>query len=157
VRCTNTEHIQQILFSSSEMKAQMSFFDYPLSVSLLKVYINDFFYRNNGPILTRFGTNHPWGSGLKILQWKGNTTIQEETSVKRKKNTENFQKPISSRLISIKLGANYPWVKKIQNSPNKGLYKDEIITKMQKKYMGSFRNLLKNQVQEKLRFTWKLP
>jgi hypothetical protein len=29
------------------------------------------FSRTTGPILTRLGTNHPWGRGFKVIQTKG--------------------------------------------------------------------------------------
>jgi hypothetical protein len=60
-----------LIFSSPELKAQVSYSDRPLSVVRLSVrpsvrlsvnfYIFDFFSRTTGPILTRLGTNHPWG------------------------------------------------------------------------------------------------
>jgi hypothetical protein len=31
------------------------------------------FSRITGPILTRFGTNHPWGKGIKVYSNKGNS------------------------------------------------------------------------------------
>jgi hypothetical protein len=66
------------VFSSPELKAQVSYSDRPLSVIRLSVrpsvrlsvrlsvnfYIFDFFSRTTGPILTRLGTNHPWGEGI---------------------------------------------------------------------------------------------
>jgi hypothetical protein len=63
------------LFSSPELKAQVSYSDRPLSVVRLSVrpsvnfYIFDFFSRTTGPILTKLGTNHPWGGGdSKLLK-----------------------------------------------------------------------------------------
>jgi hypothetical protein len=54
------------LFSSPELKAQVSFSDHLLSVicltsnvCLLDFYIFNFFSRTAGPILTKVGTNHP--------------------------------------------------------------------------------------------------
>jgi hypothetical protein len=53
-----------LLFSSPELKAQVSYSDRPLSVCLsVNFYIFDFFSRTTGPILTKLGTNHPWGGG----------------------------------------------------------------------------------------------
>jgi hypothetical protein len=54
------------IFSSPELKAQVSFSDRLLSVVRLSVnfYIFDFFSRTTGPILTTLGTNHPWGKGI---------------------------------------------------------------------------------------------
>jgi hypothetical protein len=56
--------------SSPELKAKVSYFDRPLSVIRLFVrlsvnfYIFGFFSRTTGPILTKLGTNHPWGEGI---------------------------------------------------------------------------------------------
>jgi hypothetical protein len=56
------------IFSSPELKAQVSFSDRLLSVvcpsvrpyvCLLDFYIFNFFFRTAGPILTKVGTNHP--------------------------------------------------------------------------------------------------
>jgi hypothetical protein len=65
-------------FSSPELKAQVSYSDRLLSVVLLSVrlsvnfYIFDFFSRTTGPILTKLGTNHPWGGGdSKLFKWRG--------------------------------------------------------------------------------------
>jgi hypothetical protein len=34
-------------------------------------YIFDFFSRTTGPILTRLGTNHPWGEGIQVCSNEG--------------------------------------------------------------------------------------
>jgi hypothetical protein len=53
------------VFSSLELKAQVSYSDRPLSIRLsVNFYIFDFFSRTTGPILTRHGTNHPWVEGI---------------------------------------------------------------------------------------------
>jgi hypothetical protein len=56
------------IISSPELKAQVSYSDCLLSVVSLSVnfYIFDFFFRTTWPILTRFGTNHPWGEGIQV-------------------------------------------------------------------------------------------
>jgi hypothetical protein len=38
--------------------------------------------RTTGPILTRLGTNHPWGRGLEFVQMKGIVPLQGEIIVK---------------------------------------------------------------------------
>jgi hypothetical protein len=52
-----------MLFSSPDMKAQVSYSDRLLSVwhlaSLLDSNIFDFFFRTAEPIVTKVGTNHP--------------------------------------------------------------------------------------------------
>jgi hypothetical protein len=65
------------IFSSPELKAQVSYSDRPLSVVRPSVrlsvnfYIFDFFSRTTGPILTRLGTNHPWGEGIQVCSNEG--------------------------------------------------------------------------------------
>jgi hypothetical protein len=61
------------IFSSPELKAQVSYSDrlLPSSVCLsvrlaVNFYIFDFFSRTSGPILTKLGTNHPWGEGIQF-------------------------------------------------------------------------------------------
>jgi hypothetical protein len=66
-----------VLFSSSELKAQVSYSDRLLSVVCLSVclsvnfYIFDFFFRTAGPILTKLGTNHPLGKGIQVYSNEG--------------------------------------------------------------------------------------
>jgi hypothetical protein len=61
-----------VIFSSTELKAQVSFSDRPLSSVRMSVrlsvnfYILDFFSRTTGPIFTRLGTNHPWVKGIQV-------------------------------------------------------------------------------------------
>jgi hypothetical protein len=65
------------LFSSPELKAQVSYSDGRLSVIRPSVcpsvnfYIFDFFSRTTGPILTRLGTNHLWGEGFQVCSNEG--------------------------------------------------------------------------------------
>jgi hypothetical protein len=70
------------------IKAQDSFSDHLLSSVCLSVkfYIFDF-SRITAPILTRLGTNHPWG-GFKFLQMKGNALLEGEIIAKELKYTE---------------------------------------------------------------------
>jgi hypothetical protein len=41
------------------------------------------FSRTIGPILTRLGTNHPWGRGFKFVQMKGIAPLQGEIIAKQ--------------------------------------------------------------------------
>jgi hypothetical protein len=56
-----------LFINSPELKAQVSYSDRRLSVVCLAVrlsvnfYIFNFFSKTTGPILTRLGTDHPWG------------------------------------------------------------------------------------------------
>jgi hypothetical protein len=49
----------------------------------VKFYIFDFFSRTTGPILTKLGTNHPWGRGFKSLQINGIALLQGEIIAKQ--------------------------------------------------------------------------
>jgi hypothetical protein len=78
------------LFSSPEVKAQVSFSDRPLSVvclsvCLLNIYIFNFFFRTAGPILTRLGTTHPWAKGIQ------NYTNEGQPPSPRGDNSERVQ------------------------------------------------------------------
>jgi hypothetical protein len=78
--------LDPLIFSSPELKAQVSFSDrllsfVGLSVCLLNIYIFDFF-RTTGPILTRLGTKHPWAKGIQIVQMKDNPLPQGEIIAK---------------------------------------------------------------------------
>jgi hypothetical protein len=60
-------------FSSPELKAQVSYSDRLLSVVRLSVnfYIFDFISRTARPILTKLGTNHPWGKRIQVYSNEG--------------------------------------------------------------------------------------
>jgi hypothetical protein len=79
------------IFSSPELKAQVSFSDRLLSVVLLSVrlsvnfYIFDFFSRTTGPILTRLGTIHPWGEGILNCSNEGDCPSPRGDNSKRVK------------------------------------------------------------------------
>jgi hypothetical protein len=74
--CDKTFPWLMIIFSSPELKAQVSFSDRPLSGIRLSVlpsdcpsvnfYIFNFFSRTTEPILTKLGTNHPWRKGIQV-------------------------------------------------------------------------------------------
>jgi hypothetical protein len=82
------------IFSSPELKAQVSFPDHPLFGVCLSVcpsvsfYIFGFFSRTTGPILTKLGTNHPWVEGF--VHTKEIAVLQGGDNSKRVKYTENF-------------------------------------------------------------------
>jgi hypothetical protein len=126
-----------VIFSSPELKAQVSFSDHRLSVVRLSVYpsiclsvypsvnfyIFDFFSRTTGPILTRLGTNHPWGEGIQVCSNEGDHLSPRGDNSKRVKMHWKFLKIFFSRTSrpnSIKLNTHYPWVKGIQVCSNKG-------------------------------------
>jgi hypothetical protein len=55
------------VFSSPELKAQVSFSDRPLSIiCLLNIYIFDFFSRTTGPISTKLGRKHLLVKGIQV-------------------------------------------------------------------------------------------
>jgi hypothetical protein len=80
-------HANGTLFSSPELKAQVSFSDRLLSVVCLSVnfYIFDFFSRTTGPNLTRLGTNHPWGEGILNCSTEGDCLSPRGDNSKRVK------------------------------------------------------------------------
>ena len=102
-----TVHVSVCVFSSPELKAQVSFSDRPLSGVSLSVrlsvcpsvcpsvclsvcpsvnfYIFDFFSRTAGPILTRLGTNHPWVKGIQVCSKEGNSPSPRGDNSKRVK------------------------------------------------------------------------
>jgi hypothetical protein len=84
VLCSKFTALRIGVFSSTELKAQVSYSDRPLSVICLSVnfYIFDFFSRTTGPILTRLGTNHQWGKGIEIVKMKGIAFLQGEIIAK---------------------------------------------------------------------------
>ena len=60
------------LFSSPELKAQVSFSDNFLSVVCLSTFhIFIFFSRTTGPISIKLGTNHPWLKGILVYSNQG--------------------------------------------------------------------------------------
>jgi hypothetical protein len=68
------------IFSSPELKAQVSYSDRRLSVC--KLLHSDIFSRTTVPILTRLGTDHLWGRGFKFVQMKGIAFLQGEIIAK---------------------------------------------------------------------------
>jgi hypothetical protein len=60
------------IFSSPDLKAQVSYSDRRLPAIRLSVnfYIFDF-SSTTGSILTRLGTNHPWGEGFQVCLNEG--------------------------------------------------------------------------------------
>jgi hypothetical protein len=110
----------------------------------VKFYIFDF-SRTTGLILTRLGTNYPQGKEILNSSNEGEHPSPGGDSSKRIKIHWTSLKLFSrtSKPNSIKLGINYPWVKGILTSSNKGPgslqsgnnYKNEV---------GSFKNLLMN-------------
>jgi hypothetical protein len=100
----------------------VSYSDRLLSVVRL-FYIFDFFSRTTGSILTRLGTNHPWGEGIQIYSNKGRRLALRGDNSKRIKIHKKYFKIFLSKTsgpISIKFGTDYPWMKGIKVCSNKG-------------------------------------
>jgi hypothetical protein len=79
-----------MVFSSPELKAQVSFSDRPLSGVRLSVRLYTFtfstsFSRTIGPILTRLGTNHPWVKGIQVSSKEGDSPSPRRDNSKRVK------------------------------------------------------------------------
>jgi hypothetical protein len=103
---------------------------FPLLVRLfvrlsVNFYIFDFFSSTTWSIVTKLGTNHPWGKGILNCSNEGDCTSQRGDKHKRVKIKIHwtFLKIFFSRTnrpISSKLGINHPWLKGILNCSNKG-------------------------------------
>jgi hypothetical protein len=95
-----------------------------LSVCLsVNFYIFDFFSKTTGPILTKLGTNHPWGEGFQVCSNEKDCLSPRGDNSERVKMHWKFLKisfSRTSRPNSIKLDINYSWVKGIQVCSNKG-------------------------------------
>jgi hypothetical protein len=84
-------------------------------VSHLKI-----FSRTKGPILTRLGTNHPWGEGIEVCTYEGDCPSPRGDNSKR----VFFFKILFSKTSwpkLIKLGTDCSWVKGMQVCSNRGL------------------------------------
>jgi hypothetical protein len=135
----------------------MSYSDRLLSVVRLSVnfYIFDF-SRTTGPILTKLGTNHPWGKVIQVCSNEGDCPSPRGDNSKTVKIHWYFFKIFFSRTRwpnLIKLGTHYPWVKGIQVYSNRGpgplLRGDN-----HKNGMGSFKNLLLQNHWANFNQTW---
>jgi hypothetical protein len=78
-------------------------------------HLKIFFSRTTGPILTRLGTNYSWAKRIQICSNKGNSPFPRGDNSERVKIHTQILKIFSrtSRPKSIKLGTNYPLVKRI--------------------------------------------
>ena len=115
------------LFSSPELKAQVSFSDclsfVCLSVSLSVNFSNfRFFSRSIGPISTKLGTKHPWVEGIQVcsneVPYPFPTGDNSENIKWYWKYLKTFSRTTGS--ISTKHGTKHPWVEGIQVCSNKG-------------------------------------
>jgi hypothetical protein len=87
-------------------------------------HLRIFFSRTTGPILTRLGTNHPWGERIQVCSNEGDCLSPRGDNSETVKIHRKFKIKIfffrTSRPNSIKLSTNYLWVKGIQVCSNKG-------------------------------------
>jgi hypothetical protein len=84
----------------------------PSSVCLsVNFYIFNFFSKTTGPILTKLGTNHPWGEGFQVCSNERDCLSPRGDNSERVKMHWKILK--TSMPNSIKLGINYTWVKGI--------------------------------------------
>jgi hypothetical protein len=82
-----------------------------------------FFSRTTGPILTRHGTIYPWRERIQVSLKEGDSPSPRGDNSERVKIHRKVLEIFFSRTSwpkSIKLGTNYPWVKRIQVLSNKG-------------------------------------
>jgi hypothetical protein len=86
-------------------------------------YIFDFFSRTTGPIITKLGTNHPWGEGILNSSNEGDCPSPMGDNHKTVEIHWIFfwksSSPEPAGQISIRIGIYHPWVKGILNSSNK--------------------------------------
>jgi hypothetical protein len=80
------------------------------------------FSRTTGPILTRLGTNHPWRKRIQFYIKEVDSPSLRGDNSERVQIHRTFLKIFSrtSGPKSIKLGTNYPLVRRIQVCSNKG-------------------------------------
>jgi hypothetical protein len=98
-------------------------------------HLKIFFSRTTRPILTRLGTDHLWRERIQVSLKEGDSPSLRGNDSKRVKIHRKFFKIFFSRTSrpkSIKLGTNYPLVKRIQVCSNKrqGSLQRGIITEM---------------------------
>jgi hypothetical protein len=84
-------------------------------------HLKIFFFRTTGPILTRLGTHCPWRKRIQVFLKEGDSPSPRGDNSKRVKIHRKFLKIFyrTRRPKSIKLGTNYPLVKRIQVCSNK--------------------------------------
>jgi hypothetical protein len=126
-------------------------------------HLKIFFSRTTGPILTKLGTNHPWGEGIQICSNEGDCPSPRGDDSETVKIHWKFLKIFFSGTScpnSIKLSTNYFWVKHIQVCSNKGpgpLQKKGDNYKNVKMGWGHLKIFFSRITgPEKLIFTWKL-
>jgi hypothetical protein len=96
-----------MLFSSPELKAQVSYSDRRLSVCLsVNFYIFDFFSRTTGPILTRLATNHSLVEGIQVCSNEEECLSPRGDNSKRVKIHLNFKKKSSSPELASQIQSN---------------------------------------------------
>jgi hypothetical protein len=111
------------VFSSPELKAQVSFSELVVRRPSVNFYIFDFFSRTTGPILNRLATNHPWVKGIQVYSNKGPGPLQRGDNHKNIKMGWGHLNIFFSRTIGpilTSIGTNHPWVKGIQVCSKEG-------------------------------------
>jgi hypothetical protein len=133
--------LENNLFSSLELKDQVSFSDRPLSdvclpvslsvclsvcpsvcLSVCKLYIFDI-SRITWPDLSSFCTNHSWVEGIQVCPHKGGSSSPRRDNRERVKIQWQILKTFFSRTSipnSIKVVRNYSWMKEILVCSNEG-------------------------------------
>jgi hypothetical protein len=94
-----------------------------VGTSVFKILHFRHLLQNHWQILTKLGTNHPWGEGILNCSNKGDCPFPRGDNHKRVKIHGKVLKIFlsrTSRPISIKLNINHSWVKGILNCSNKG-------------------------------------
>ena len=118
-------HMGHLVFSSPELKAQVSFSGHLWSVVRLYVKLSTFFIffsRTTGPFSNKLGTKHPRVVGLQVSWNEGSRPFPSGDNYEIAKtywrNLKIFSRTTGP--ISTKLGTKHPWVKEIQVCSNEG-------------------------------------
>jgi hypothetical protein len=127
--------VRRIQVSSNKGPGPLQREDNHKNVKMGWGHIKIFFSRTTGLLLTRLGTNHPWRERIQVFLREGDSPSPRGDNSKRVKiHKKKFKIFFSrtSRPKSVKLGTNYPLVRRIQVSSNKGLgpLQSGIITEM---------------------------
>jgi hypothetical protein len=137
--------VKNLLLQNQQAKINQTLYNYPLmkgiqvcsnkgpgslqrgdnhkSVKMRWGHLKILFSSTTGPNLTRLGTNHPWSKRIQVSLKEGDSPSLREDDSKRVKIHRKVLKIFFSRTSwpkSIKLGTNYPLVKRIQVCSNKG-------------------------------------
>ena len=137
-------HCISPLYSSPELKAEVSFSDRLLSVVCLSFclfvrlktfHIFNFFSRTTWPISTKHATKHPWVKKIQVCSNEGSRPFPRGDNTENVKLYWKYLKIFFSRTvwpIWTKLGTKHPWVEGFKFVQMKGhaFFQETIISKI---------------------------